>query len=434
MKKILSVLLIALLATSMVFAGGNKEKMVFAGGNKEKAAAADDGKVTLNIYWWGNQIRNDVTQKAIDLYMSEHPDIVIKAEFADWSGYWDRLSATAAGGNMPDIVQMDYSYLNQYQQNGLLADLNPFFEDGTIDTTNIPESIIASGSIDGHCYALSLGSNAPMMVYDPAVVEEAGVTIPDQLTIEELYEIGNTIYEKTGVSTYYDGGINMMQIVARTYGSHLFDELAAGDDTAMLKHWNYVKWFADAPSAISPDLLSEKNPDIVETKPIADGTTWNDFSFSNQFIAIVNAAGRPLVITMYPTTEDATNQPMYLKPSQFFSIAETSKHKKEAAEFIDWFTNSVEANEILMGERGIPVNTEVAAAIKPLVDENTQAIFDYIDAVGAIATPIDAPDPAGKGEIEAIGKTTAEELRYGYLTVEEATEDYVSRSNSILSV
>ena len=61
-------------------------------------------------------------------------------------------------------------------------------------------------------------------------------------------------------------------------------------------------------------------------------------------------------------------------------------------------------------------------------------IFDYIDAVGAIATPIDAPDPAGKGEIEAIGKTTAEELRYGYLTVEEATEDYVSRSNSILSV
>ena len=108
-----------------------------------------------------------------------------------------------------------------------------------------------------------------------AITEAAGVTIPDQLTIEELYDIGNTIYEKTGVSTYYDGGINMMQIVARTYGSHLFDELAAGDDTAMLKHWNYVKWFADAPSAISPDLLSEKNPDIVETKPIADGTTWN---------------------------------------------------------------------------------------------------------------------------------------------------------------
>ena len=423
MKKILMLFIAAILVSGMLFAGGAND-----------SKNTEDGKVTISVYWWGNQVRNDLTQKAINLYMEEHPDIIINAEFADWSGYWDRLSATAAGGNMPDIVQMDYAYLESYVSNGLLTNLSPYIESGAIDTSDIPDSVLASGIVDDSVYGISLGNSAIMMAYDKDITDKAGVEIPLEVTLDELYAIGEEIYEKTGVSTYYDGGINMMQIVARTYGSHLFDELAAGDDTAMLKHWNYVKWFADAPSAISPDLLSEKNPDIVETKPIADGTTWNDFSFSNQFIAIVNAAGRPLVITMYPTTEDATNQPMYLKPSQFFSIAETSKHKKEAAEFIDWFTNSVEANEILMGERGIPVNTEVSAAIKPLVDENTQAIFDYIDAVGAIATPIDAPDPAGKGEIEAIGKTTAEELRYGYLTVEEATEDYVSRSNSILSV
>ena len=118
--------------------------------------------------------------------------------------------------------------------------------------------------------------------------------------------------------------------------------------------------------------------------------------------------------------------------SQFFSIAETSAHKEEAAKFLDWFTNSVECNEILMAERGIPISTAVAEAIMPLVDENTQAIFEYIDAVGAIATPIDAPDPAGKGEIEAIGKTTAEDVRYNTYTPEEATADYVSRAHSIL--
>ena len=421
MKKAAIVLLMAMMALS-----------VFAGGGKETETAVDDGKIVLNVYWWGNQVRNDVTQKVIDLYMEQNPDIVIQAEFADWSGYWDRLSATAAGGNMPDIVQMDYSYLNQYQQNGLLADLTPFIEDGTIDTTNIPESIIASGSVDGRCYALSLGSNAPMMAYDPAVTEAAGVTIPDQLTIEELFEIGKTIYEKTGVRTYFDGGINMMQIIARTYGSHLFDELAVGDQTALLKHLQNVVMFNDDESALSPDLISEKNPDIVETKPITDGSTWNDFSYSNQFISIVNASGRPLALTMYPTTADATTQPMFLKPSQFFSIAESSPNKQAAAEFLDWFTNSVEANEILMAERGIPVSTEVAAAILPLVDENTAALFEYIDAVGEVATPIDAPDPAGKGEIEAIGKTMVEELRYGMYTVEEAAADFVSRSESIL--
>ena len=124
-----------------------------------------------------------------------------------------------------------------------------------------------------------------MMVYDKEIVEQAGVELPEQLTIEELYDIGQTIYEKTGVKTYYDGGINMMQVIARTQGSHLFDELAAGTKTASETHFANVDKFNKAESAISPDLLAEKNPDVVETKPIIDGTTWNDFSYSNQYIS-----------------------------------------------------------------------------------------------------------------------------------------------------
>ena len=89
------------LVSAFLFAAGSTE-------NKASTAVSDDGKIHISVYWWGNQVRNDVTQKVINLYMEEHPDVVISAEFADWSGYWDRLSATAVGGNMPDIVQMDY--------------------------------------------------------------------------------------------------------------------------------------------------------------------------------------------------------------------------------------------------------------------------------------------------------------------------------------
>ena len=198
-----------------------------ATGDNSAAQAASGDKVTLSLCWWGNQTRNDVTKKAVDLYMEQNPYVEIKVEFTDWSGYWDKLSAMAAGGNLPDIIQMDYSYLQQYQQSGQLADLSQFIDSGVIDTSKIADSVIDSGSIDGTCYALSLGSNAPMMVYDKEIVEQAGVEIPEQLTIEELYDIGQTIYEKTGVKTYYDGGINMMQVIARTQGSHLFDELAS---------------------------------------------------------------------------------------------------------------------------------------------------------------------------------------------------------------
>ena len=228
-KRVLAASMAALMAMASLSGcsggGGSSSDTTTAGGDTTTAAsgdtttAADSGssdgeKVTLSLYWWGNQTRNDLTKKAVDLYMEQNPNIEITVEFTDWSGYWDKLSAMAAGGNMPDIIQQDYSYINQYQQSGQLADLTPFIEDGTIDTTNIPDSIIESGSIDGKCYALSLGSNAPLMIYDKAIVEQAGVTIPDQPTIDELYDLGEQIYAATGVKTYFDGGLNMMQIIA----------------------------------------------------------------------------------------------------------------------------------------------------------------------------------------------------------------------------
>lgn len=407
-------------------AGGDQ-----AGGNQAGGGQTGEN-VTLSVCWWGNQTRNDVTKKAVDLYMSQNPNVDIKVEFTDWSGYWDKLSAMAAGGNLPDIIQQDYSYINQYQKSGQLADLTEFIQNGTIKTDKIPDSIIESGSIGGKCYAISLGSNAPIMIYDKAIVEKAGVTLPEQMSVQELYDISAQIYEKTGVKTYYDGGTNMLQVIARSYGSRIFDQLSASDTAASKVHFGNVEKFAKGEFSISPDLLAEKNPDVVETKPIIDGTTWNDFSFSNQFISVSGTAGRELGVVMYPKADDATDQPMYLKPSQFFSIAETSQHKEEAAKFIDWFTNSVECNEILLAERGIPINTEVADSIKPLVDEVSQVVFDYIGKVGQVATPIDPPDPAGKGEVEALAKTVVEDLRYGDLTGDTAAESFVAEASKIL--
>lgn len=157
MKRILVLLLCALLAVS-AFAGG-------AGETAETATAADSGKTVLEVYWWGAAVRNDLTQEAINLYMELNPDVQINAQFADWTGYWDKLSAMAAGGNMPDVVQMDYSYIEQYVAAGLLESFNPYIESGAMDTSMIPQSIIESGAVDGECYAISLGTNTTAMFY-----------------------------------------------------------------------------------------------------------------------------------------------------------------------------------------------------------------------------------------------------------------------------
>ena len=77
--------------------------------------------------------------------------------------------------------------------------------------------------------------------------------------------------------------------------------------------------------------------------------------------------------------------------------------------------------------------SDVAEAIKPNVDENSQKVFDYIAEVSKIATPIDDPDPSGKGEVEAQAKTIVENLRYGDTDAAGAAEEFVTTSQKILS-
>ena len=405
-----------------------------------KAAAAgttakggSGGQVTLNLIWWGNQTRNDVTKKACDLYMQKNPNVKINVEFTDWSGYWDKLSAMAAGGNLPDIIQQDYAYITQWQKNNQLADLTPYIEDKTIDTGKISKSVIDSGSINGKCYAISLGSNAPCMVYDKTITSEAGVTIPDQMKTDEFFKVSKTIFDKTKVSTYLQDDCTMLQMMARCTGNDVYEDIKAGKDTSVKRFFQYQDDFAKSDFAINADKLAEKNPDVVETKPIIDKTSWNDFAFSNQFIAISKASGRELAMTMFPQPTDGDKQITYLKPSMFFSIAETSAHKKEAAEFINWFTNDKDCNLILMGERGIPVNSDVAAAVKAKVDDVNKQVYDYVEKVTKVASPIDKPDPSGKGEVQDHLRTYTANIRYKEMKVDDATSKFMSEAKEILN-
>jgi multiple sugar transport system substrate-binding protein len=61
---------------------------------------ASDGTVTLRFSWWGSDVRHKMTEKLIAAFEAENPNIKIKGEYGDWSGYWDKL-ATQVPRRMP---------------------------------------------------------------------------------------------------------------------------------------------------------------------------------------------------------------------------------------------------------------------------------------------------------------------------------------------
>ena len=79
----------------------------------------------------------------------------------------------------------------------------------------------------------------------------------------------------------------------------------------------------------------------------------------------------------------------------FFSIPATSKHPEEAAMFIDFVTNSLEANDILAAERGVPISAAVRDYLQPKLDPMMQETFDFLVRVEADSSPVPPPDPPG---------------------------------------
>lgn len=138
-------------------------------------------------------------------------------------------------------------------------------------------------------------------------------------------------------------------------------------------------------------------------------------------------------IYMYPTEADATQQPIFLKPSMFWSITEGSANPDIAADVIDYLTNSVEANqEALKGERGVPVSSVVSEAIADSVDESTARINAYVSEVAKIATKIDPPYPAAAAEVAKLISDLSDMVRYEEISPEEAARRFYEEANEIL--
>jgi multiple sugar transport system substrate-binding protein len=136
---------------------------------------------------------------------------------------------------------------------------------------------------------------------------------------------------------------------------------------------------------------------------------------------------------LLPNGDPGSQEGLYLNPSMFFSIASTSKAKYQAAKFIDFFTNDVEANKVLAAERGVPISSKVREALLPTLDDSSKQMFNYIADVEKHSSKIDPPDPAGAAEVSTALKNIEDEILFNKITPEAAAAKFRKQANDILS-
>lgn len=410
-------------------------------GSSGSTSESSDGTVNLTFTWWGNQTRNERTQAALDLYSEQNPGVTFDPQFAEWNDYWDKLATAAAGHSLPDIVQMDYSYLEQYVSNGLLVDLTPYIEDGTINVDNVDEGILNSGKVGDGIYALCNGVNVPALLYNKTLLDEAGITIKDNMTMDEFIAVCKEVYEKTGYKTNIAYGSDAyIDYFCRAYDEIIYesDSIGASQETLEAFYSLYEDGINEG-WLLDPSVFAEVTVGSVEQDPMVYGSSpetmsWCFFAYSNQLTATKSAApeGMEIGMTTWPSADPAKSD--FLKPSQFFAITVDSKNPAEAAKVLDFITNSVECNNILLGERGVPISSEVSNAISENMSEDDRNIITFInEVVTPNSSTISPPAPTAASEAYNLNRNLVEKVCYGELTAAEAAQQMYEEGNEIMA-
>jgi len=300
--------------------------------------------------------------------------------------------------------------------------------------------------LGGKNYAINLGNNTLCFEVDEDAFKKAGVNVPgDKWTWDDFEKIAMALREKAGMYGDSDSLYNweLWRSVYLAMGTNIWS--ADGTQLGYTDDKVYADFLKMAVRLQKAKAIPTREEEIaaqwtIENNLFVKGQAAMTWLWTNQIVGSLNAAGdkRNVKIVTLPVPVGAKTGGHYMKPSMFFSVTANSKNPKEAAMFIDFFTNSVEANEILLAERGVPISSAVREGIKSKLGKAQIAMFDFVSQAEKSAAPIPPPDPANTGEISGSNNSlivakVIEPVMYGKLTPEDGMALLRKEANAILA-
>jgi multiple sugar transport system substrate-binding protein len=404
-------------------------------GGGSQAGGGEGGATELALAWWSNPTRTKNTEAMIAEYMKANPNVKIEGQPGDFSSYWDKLATQTAGGQAPDIIQMDMNYISEYGTRGALLDL------GSVDTSKFIEGTVESGRINDKLVGINAGINTAVIMANPTVFEKAKMDLPDDKTWtwDQMIEVGAEAASKAGVPFGVGQLLNsdtMFGILVRQRGKNLFTPDGLGFDVADAQAWyDLLLKGVKAKAFGTPEQMSEVVAKPLDESPVVVGSGAMQYQNSNQLLAVSEAAGQKIEMLRPPSLAGkATERKGWYKASMLWSASSKSKNPEAAVAWINWFANSPDAAGIDLAERGIPPNAEVLAAVQSKFSPEQQVVAKFIEDIKTEVgnTPI-APPPGG-GTIAELLTRHGTDVLFGRTSSAEGAQKFVDELKSNLQV
>ena len=193
-----------------------------------EACGTGSGSGNATVTFWHSYNTTDpenstLLNKVIPAFNKKYPNIAIKSQDIPYQSLLQKITASVAGGNGPDVIRSDIIWMPQLAKIQALASLD--------DVVAQRKEEFYAGSLatcyyKGHYYGLPLDTNTKIIIYNKSLFTRAGITSVPQTTddfhaaAQKITALGGSIFG------YAEGGLDAWNILPWiwTFGGAVTDD------------------------------------------------------------------------------------------------------------------------------------------------------------------------------------------------------------------
>lgn len=354
-------------------------------GASSTSASSSGGKVTLTFWTWVPGI-----QQSVNLWNKTHPDIQVNVDetTSGNAGTYAKMFSALQAGNAPDLGQVEYATLPNFEHVGGVIDLSKYGA-SSVQSDFVP-STWAQVSQGSAVYGIPQDTGPMGLFYRADLFKKYGLTVPTTWAqylsdAQKLHTANPNAY----IAAFPANDAQWFSALAWQAGAKWFstsgDTWVAGiNDTASTQVANYwQQLISDHLVKVEPDFATEWYKDL------SDGTllTWPTAVWGENTLS-TNAASTKGDWRVAPMPNWGSTQSNGDWGGSSTVVFKDSKYPAQAAEFAEWLNSNQQSITGLITQGGLYpadlVGEKQPAANSPVAFYGGQNIWQVFETGGKL--------------------------------------------------
>lgn len=402
--------------------------VVLASVTTGSAAVAQASKTQTVSFWHSfnsdSQEMKTIEKVIIPAFQKANPGIKVKSVAVPYSDLHQKLVTAVAGGQLPDVVRSDITWVPELAHLGVLAPLDSLIPNFKKVAATVYSGPLATNYWKGHYYGLPLDTNTRVFLSNSAVYAAAGIAVPT--TQQDVVDDAAAV-KAQGASIFADNDLSGWNVLPWIWS-------AGGDITNKSvtkasgyinssKSLNALKLLYDLYKAGSiPSILVQGGQDGTE-EGLATG----------KYASVMNGPWDfPIIAGSHPDfkihasqTPSGAGGSISVVGGEDIVITKTSKNKTAAAKFVSYMLSATAQKAMAkVGQMSV---------LKSLGSSMTKIQPYYAQFVKQLVTAKPRPVTPAWPAIDQAMKTKLQEAFTGNGDLKKALDDLAVQIDGILA-